>query len=147
MRWLDEFVVTVWENEAKMPFLPAPLRAAGSFMGESGGWRRPATIRGASGSSAGEAHRRRWAEAAATRADRSRSVFGFAGVFRDAGIVEDLDGGGIGEVFPILEHPDDLLIRSHLDELRPLPFAAARSEDGIAIGEPGAVLRRGSELV
>src|SRR4051812_4048251 len=75
------------------------------------------------------------------------SVLRFAGIFRDAWVVQDLHGGGIPEVFPILEHPHDLFLRCHFDELRTLPFAAARGKDGVSVGEAGAGLWGGGELI
>ena len=69
-------------------------------------------------------------------------MFRFAGVFGDARIVQDLHGGGVAEVFPILQHPDDFFVRGDFDELRAFAVAAARGEDGVAVGQPGAALRR-----
>jgi len=54
-------------------------------------------------------------------------MFGPAEIFRNAGIVEDLHGGGVAEVLPVLQHPDDFLVRRHFDELR--AFAAAAAGD------------------
>ncbi len=58
---------------------------------------------------------------------------------RVAGIVEDLDGGGGAELRPVLQYPDDFLIRSYFNELRTLVFSAARADDGIAICETGSL--------
>ena len=46
-------------------------------------------------------------------------------MFRDAGIIQNLHGGGGTEVFPILEHPDDLFVRGDLVELWTLAVSAA----------------------
>lgn len=64
-----------------------------------------------------------------------------ARALRVAGIVEDLDGGGGAELRPVLQYPDDFLIRSYFNELRTLVFSAARADDGIAICETGRGLR------
>ena len=38
-------------------------------------------------------------------------MLGLTGNFGDAGIIQDLHGGGVGNMFPILQHPDDFLVR------------------------------------
>ena len=75
------------------------------------------------------------------------SMFRFAGDFRNAWIVENLHCGAVADFFPILQHPDDFLVRSHFDELGALAIFAARGEDGVAVGQPGAALRGGGELI
>ena len=74
-------------------------------------------------------------------------MFRFTRIFRDAGIVQDLHGGGGTERLPILQHPDDFLVRSDFDELRAFAVVAARGEDGVAAGQARAALGRGGELV
>ena len=69
------------------------------------------------------------------------------GVFGDAGIVQDLHGGGGAEGLPILQHPDDFLVRGDFNELRAFAIVAAGGEDGVAVGQPGAGLRRVGEPI
>ena len=58
-----------------------------------------------------------------------------SGVLGDAGLVEDLDGGGGAEVCPVPENPDDFLVGRDFDELRAFSIFAARTDDGVAIDE------------
>ena len=76
-----------------------------------------------------------------------RSVFRLTGDFRNARIIQNLHGGAIADFFPILQHPDDFLVRRDFNELGAFAVFAARGEDGIAIGQPGATLGCGGELV
>ena len=53
-----------------------------------------------------------------SRRENPGSMFRLAGDLGDARIVQKLLGGGVTEIFPILQHPDDFLVRSHFDQLR-----------------------------
>ena len=64
------------------------------------------------------------------------------GIFGDARIVQNLHGGGGAEVLPVLQDPDDFFVRRDFDELRTFAVAAARAEDGVAVGQARAGLRR-----
>ena len=61
-------------------------------------------------------------------------MFRFPGVFRDAGVVQDLHGRCGAEGLPILQDPHDLLVRRDLDELRTLAAFTAGAEDRVAVG-------------
>src|SRR5690348_12245890 len=68
------------------------------------------------------------------------SMLRLARIFRDAGVVENLHGRRRAELAIILQHPDNLLVPRHFDELR-FAVATARADDGVAVGQPRAGLR------
>lgn len=75
-------------------------------------------------------------------------MFGLSGHFRNARVVENLHSGGIAEGFPILQNPDDPLVRRDLDDLRAFAVSGAtRAENRIAVGQPRAGLRCRSETI
>jgi len=53
------------------------------------------------------------------------SVLRVARIFGDARVVQDLHGGGVAEVLPVLQDPGDLLVRGDFDELRAFAGATA----------------------
>src|SRR5215471_5649260 len=63
------------------------------------------------------------------------SMLRFARLFRNPGVVEDLNRGRGAEMSPVVQDPDDLLVARHLDQLRPLPVSAARADDGVSVRE------------
>ena len=71
----------------------------------------------------------------------SRSVLRFAGIFGNARIVQDLNGGGRTEVCPVVQNPDDLLVRRDFDKLRAFAVAASRTDDRVAVGQSRAALQ------
>src|SRR4051794_6441668 len=76
-----------------------------------------------------------------------RSMLRLPRILRHAWIIKNLHRRPVADVFPILQHPDDLLVRRHFDQLRTLSVLAARREDRVAVGQAGAGLRGGSELI
>ena len=66
-------------------------------------------------------------------------VFRLSWFFRNAGVIQNLHGGCRAEVCPIAQNPHDFLVRSDFHKLRALPITAAGADDGVAVGEAGAV--------
>src|SRR5438552_13731991 len=64
-----------------------------------------------------------------------------ARLFRDARLIKDLHRRRRAQVLPILQRPDDLLIRRDLDDLRALDAffafraAGAGADDRVAVGQ------------
>ena len=64
----------------------------------------------------------------------SRSVLRLSWLFRNPGVVQNLNGGCGAKVCPVPQNPDDLLVGRHLDQLRAFSVIPARTDDGISVG-------------
>src|ERR1035438_7688589 len=69
-----------------------------------------------------------------------KSVLRLPRIFRDAGIVQDLNSGRRAKVGPVLQNPDNFLAWCYLHKLRAFPVPAARADDRVAVGQTGGAL-------